>query len=86
MKEHNILKVPFWKVALRFTTSFLVLLGIVLSAAAYFKNGNMDAMNEAMLDGSWVKFVLIRVAIAIVYGVAMAYFSRNKAKKLQGLK
>lgn len=86
MKEHNILKVPFYKVAIRFTFSFLVLLGIVLSAAEYFRNGNMDAMNEAMLDGSWVKFVLIRVAIGIVYGVAMAYFSRNKAKKLQGLK
>lgn len=86
MKEHNILKVPFYKVAIRFTFSFLVLLGIVLSAAEYFRNGNMDAMNAAMLDGSWVKFVLIRVAIGIVYGVAMAYFSRNKAKKLQGLK
>jgi hypothetical protein len=86
MKEHNILKVPFYKVAIRFTFSFLVLLGIVLSAAEYFRNGNIDAMNAAMLDGSWVKFVLIRVAIGIVYGVAMAYFSRNKAKKLQGLK
>lgn len=79
-----ILDVPFWKVATRFSVSFLLLLTIVLTAAHYFRYENFDDFNAAINDGSWVKFVLIRIALAIVYGVAMAYFSRKKAQKAQG--
>lgn len=82
--NQNILEVPFWKVALRFTVSFLVLLTLVLTGATYFKNGNLEAINESVADGTWTQFVLTRVAIGIVYGVAMTYFSRRRAKLAQG--
>lgn len=77
----NITETPFWKVAVRFSISFLVLLTIVLSTATYFKDGNFNAISVSLQDGSWLKFVLIRIAIAIVYGAAMAYFSRKKARQ-----
>lgn len=77
----NITETPFWKVAVRFSISFLVLLTIVLSTATYFKDGNFNAISKSLQDGSWLKFVLIRIAIAIVYGSAMAYFSRKKARQ-----
>lgn len=88
MKEHNILKVPFWKVALRFSLSFLFLLAIFLTAVSYFKAENYEAfasvIDASIADGSYVQFVLSKIAVAIVYGVAMAYFNIRKAKKLQG--
>ncbi len=77
----NILETPFWKVALRFSVSFLVLLTIVLSTATYFKDGNFNALSTSLQDGSWLKFVLIRILIALVYGMAMAYFSIKRAKQ-----
>jgi uncharacterized protein (UPF0333 family) len=77
----NILETPFWKVALRFSISFLVLLTIVLSTATYFKDGNFNALSTSLQDGSWLKFVLIRILIALVYGMAMAYFSIKRAKQ-----
>lgn len=90
MKENNILKVPFWKVALRFTLSFLVLLTIFLAGVEFFKAENYrafaDIIDASITSGAWVNFVLSKIAIAIVYGVAMAYFSIKKAKKLQGIK
>lgn len=76
-----ILDVPFWKVALRFTVSFLLLLTLVLTGAAYYRFGNLDAINESIADGTWTKFVFIRILMGIIYGVAMAYFSRKRAKK-----
>ncbi len=77
----NILETPFLKVALRFSVSFLVLLTIVLSTATYFKDGNFNALSTSLQDGSWLKFVLIRILIALVYGMAMAYFSIKRAKQ-----
>lgn len=86
----NILKVPFWKVALRFSASFLVLLAVFLTGVSYFKAESYrafaDVIDASIADGSYVNFVLSKVAIAIVYGIAMAYFSRKKAEKLQGNK
>jgi len=78
--SQNILEIPFWKVSLRFIISFLILLTFVLSAVTYFKNGDFHEISEGLKDGSWVKFITIRIALAIVYGVSMAYFSRKKAK------
>jgi hypothetical protein len=90
MKQNNILEVPFWKVAIRFSSSFLVLLALFLSGVSYFKAESQDAFTDAIdasiEDGTWVNFVMSKVAVAIVYGVAMAYFSRKKAEKLQGKK
>jgi len=83
--NQDILKTTFWKVAARFSISFLLLLTIVLTGAHYFRYGNFDDFNQALNDGSWIKFVMIRIVIAIVYGVAMAYFSRKRAKKAQGI-
>ena len=85
----NILDVPFWKVALRFSISFLFLLTLFLTGVAYFKAESYrvfaDAIDASIASGKWISVVLSKVAIGIVYGIAMAYFSRNKAKKLQGL-
>jgi|SaaInl0LU_22_DNA_1037365.scaffolds.fasta_scaffold00303_4 uncharacterized protein (UPF0333 family) len=80
MAQH-ILDAPFWKVVARFSISFLVLLTIVLSTATYFKDGNFNALSASLQDGSWLKFVLIRIVISLIYGIAMAYFSRKKAKQ-----
>lgn len=79
--NQNILAVPFWKVALRFSVSFLILLALVLTGATYFKNGNFNAISESFQDGSWIKFGIIRIGLAIIYGISMTYFSRKKAKK-----
>lgn len=78
--NQNILEVPFWKVVLRFFISFLVLLTIVLTTMTYFRNGNFDAITESINDGSWITFVLYRIGLALVYGIAMTYFSKRKAK------
>ena len=82
--SQDILATPFWKVAARFSISFLLLLTIVLTGAHYFRYNNFDAFTLAINDGSWVKFVMIRIALAIVYGVAMTYFSRKRALKEHG--
>lgn len=88
MKQNNILEVPFWKVALRFSSSFLVLLAIFLTAVSYFKAENYEAfasvIDTSIEDGSYVQFIGSKILVAIVYGVAMAYFNIKKAKKLQG--
>ena len=76
----NILEVPFWKVVLRFSISFLILLTLVLSIATYFKNGNFNTISESFKDGSWIEFTLIRVALAIGYGIFMAKMSIKRAK------
>lgn len=78
----NISQVPFWKVVARFSIGFLILLAIVLSTATYFKEGNLNAVSKSLQDGSWIQFVLIRIAVALVYGIAMAYFARKKARKI----
>ncbi|MEI6866126.1 hypothetical protein [Flavicella sp.] len=82
--NQNILEVPFWKVAARFTVSFLLLLTLVLTGATYFRFGNLDAINNSIADGTWTKFIFIRVALGIVYGIAMTYFTRKREKKAQG--
>ena len=88
MKQNNILEVPFWKVALRFSSSFLVLLAIFLTAVSYFKAENYEAfasvIDASIEDGSYVQFIGSKILVAIVYGVSMAYFNIKKAKKLQG--
>lgn len=84
----NILDVPFWKVAIRFSVSFLVLLAVFLTGVSYFKAESYEtftaAIDASIADGSYISFAASKVAIAIVYGIAMAYFSRKKAAKLQG--
>ena len=82
--RQDILAAPFWKVAARFSISFLLLLTIVLTGAQYFRYGNFDDFTAAIDNGSWMKFVAIRIALAIVYGVAMTYFSRKRSLKEQG--
>lgn len=85
--NQNILAVPFWKVAIRFTISFLVLLTLFLSGVSYFKAESqtafIDTIKESIADGSYIQFVLSKILVAIIYGIAMTYFSRKKAEKLQ---
>jgi hypothetical protein len=81
--NQNILEAPFWKVTARFTVSFLLLLTLVLTGATYFRFGNLDAINDSIADGTWSKFVFIRVGLGIVYGVAMTYFTKKREKKAQ---
>lgn len=79
----NILEVPFWKVAIRFTISFIVVLGIILTIITYVNQGNLDAISQSLEDGSWKSFLINRLAIAVIYGVAMAFFSRRNVRKSQ---
>lgn len=79
----NILEVPFWKVAIRFTISFILVLGIILTIITYVKQGNLNAISQSIEDGSWLPFLLNRLVIAIIYGVAMAFFSRRNVRKSQ---
>ncbi len=76
----NILDVPFWKVALRFIISFLILISFALSAITFFKHGDFHTVSDSFDDGTWVKYIFIRIALAIIYGTAMAYFSRKRTK------
>ncbi len=82
--NQDILENPFWKVAARFTLSFLLLLTIVLTGATYYRYGNLDVIQDSFDDGTWIKFILIRISLGVTYGVAMTYFARKKAKKSIG--
>lgn len=76
----SILEVPFWKVALRFTITFLIVIALMMSVIQYMQYRNFDAFTESIDDGSWVVYVLKKIAIALVYGVSMTYFSRRREK------
>lgn len=76
----KILEIPFWKVALRFTVVFLIVIAIMMAVIQFMQYRNFDAVSESLEDGTWLSYVLKKVAIAIVYGVSMTYFSRRREK------
>ena len=84
--EKNILLVPFWKIALRFTLVFIVVFSVMMLLIQYFQYRNFDALSESLSDGSWISYVAQKIGLALVYGVAMAYFSRKKAQNNSNLK
>tara|TARA_B110000967_G_C18890321_1_gene566883 strand:+ start:756 stop:1013 length:258 start_codon:yes stop_codon:yes gene_type:complete len=77
----NILEVPFWKIALRFSILFLGVISLIIALIHYMKYENFSAVSESLEAGTWSAFVSQKIAIAAVYGVSMTYFSRRKEKK-----
>ncbi|MFC2109400.1 hypothetical protein ACFLRU_03970 [Bacteroidota bacterium] len=78
---NNILEVPFWKLALRFTLVFLVVIAIIMTVIQFMQYENLDAVSASFEDRSWVNYVLNKVVLALVYGAAMAFFSRRRERK-----
>lgn len=76
----NILETPFWKVALRFIITFLIVIAIMMTIIQYMQYRNFDAVSESIKDGSWVRYVLKKLMVAVIYGIAMTYFSRRREK------
>ncbi len=77
----NILEVPFWKLAIRFSIIFLLVISFILTLLTFMKNENLHAIPQSIEDGSWFTYVLNRVLLAIIYGVSMAYFTRRKERQ-----
>ena len=81
--SQNILKVAFWKLAGRFSIIFILVISMLLTGMSYIENGSFEGITTSLDDGSWKKYTLNRVVLAIVYGAAMAFFSRRKARKTE---
>ncbi|WP_139956810.1 hypothetical protein [Flavicella sediminum] len=79
--SNNLLEVPFWKVALRFTLVFLVVIAIIMTLVQFMQYENLDAISESFEDGSWVQYVINKLVFAVIYGAAMAFFSRRRERK-----
>jgi len=79
--EKNILDLPFWKIALRFSLIFLVVIAIISLIITFVQKGNFHAITNSIQNGSWLRYSITKIAFALVYGIAMAYFSRRKEKR-----
>ncbi|MGB2128859.1 MAG: hypothetical protein ACPHXR_05210 [Flavicella sp.] len=78
----NILNIPFWKLALRYSLVFIVVIAVLLTIISLIENGNFNAIKQSINDGSWKSYAINRIVLAVVYGVAMAFFSKRKARNL----
>ncbi len=78
----NILALPFWKLSLRYSVTFIVVISILLTVLSFIENGNLNAISESLHDGSWQPYTLNRAVLSIIYGASMAFFSRRKARKI----
>lgn len=76
----KILEVPFWKVALRFTITFLIVIAVMMVIIQFMQYRNFDAVSESLEDGTWVEYILKKVAIAVLYGASMTFFSRRRER------
>ena len=77
----SILDLPFWKIALRFSLVFLIVIAVISSIITFVQYGNFQAITNSIQNGSWLRYSITKIAIALVYGIAMAYFSRKKEKR-----
>lgn len=81
MSNRDILKEPFWRLALRFGIIFIVVVIIIQLIWEFFSSGNLQAVAESFQNGKWLPYAISKVVLGAVYGIAMAFFMKRKAKK-----
>jgi hypothetical protein len=81
MSKSTLLKVPLWKLALRFGLIFVFVVILIQLIWEFFSSGNLQAITKSIEDGYWVTYVISKVFIGVVYGFIMAYFTKRNAKK-----
>lgn len=81
MSNRDILKEPFWRLALRFGVIFITVIIIIQLIWELFSSGNLQAIPESFQNGKWIYHVISKIFLGIVYGTTMAFFMKRKAKK-----
>ncbi|MDP2089104.1 MAG: hypothetical protein Q8J84_06840 [Flavobacteriaceae bacterium] len=80
MKKTKILP-SFWSLVIRFSVIFLIVVMAIEMIFELFKSGNLNAVVHSFDDYTWLTYILIKLVIAIVYGIFMAYITRRKLAK-----
>ena len=79
MKNNNL--PSFWNLVLRFSVIFMLVVMAIEVIFELFKSGNLNATIDSFNDNTWITYLVIKIAIAIVYGVFMAYLTKKRLKK-----
>ena len=81
MKKRKIRKEPLWKLALRFSLIFILVVILIQLVWEFFSAGNLQAIPKSLENGQWITYVLSKIIVGVVYGIVMAYFTKRNAKK-----
>jgi len=79
MSKRKIVKEPFWKLALRFGTVFILVVVIIQLAWEFFSSGNLNKISESLDNGQWISYTFSKVIVGMVYGIVMAFFTKRNA-------
>jgi undecaprenyl pyrophosphate phosphatase UppP len=76
------LQIPtFLSLVIRFSVIFLIVVMAIEMIFEWFKSGNLNAVIHSFDDNTWLTYILIKLVIALVYGVLMAYLTKKRLKK-----
>ena len=76
------LQIPtFLSLVIRFSIIFLIVVMAIEMIFELFRSGNLQAVVHSFNDNTWLTYILIKLVIAIVYGVLMAYLTRKRLMK-----
>lgn len=76
------LSIPtFWNLVIRFSVIFLIVVMAIEMIFELFKSGNLQSVIHSFDDNSWLTYILIKLVIALIYGILMAYLTRKRLMK-----
>lgn len=71
----------FLSLVIRFSVLFLIVVMAIELIFEWFKSGNLNAVSRSFENNSWLTYILIKLVIALVYGILMAYLTRKRLMK-----